>query len=663
MCGFSLLRLRQRLWPCLLFLFPALACARIPDWVWSVAKAEVPAKFADEDAVVLLDWFAREYERDGDHEDRFRWVVKIQSLEGRDEAEFEVSYNKETDRIRDFDIYILHPDRDPVELDKGDCYKHEAGSGDSLVSETWKMGYSAIAEARPGTIIAFEVRRTASSIFADGGITFNGEYPCLLSENEYILPEGWTLEPTERENDSVTIESERTGNRWIWRARNVPGHGELLPGEIYDAVASGVRIRLVPDPAHPPRKPLISWQTWEDLAQYTAKIYARKGSTDGPIRAKALELTADKSDPLEKVRAIARFTQEVNYISISQNLTQGGGYEPHAATETLETFWGDCKDKANLACSLLQAVGIEAYPLLVYSGYDQRTDADWPNPSQFNHAIVAVRSEPDGHWLTTIEHPVLGKLLIFDPTASSTIAGNLPNHLQYRYALLGATTEDPLIWLPLGSSEDRGANREVTATLSVNGDLTAKIVTDYRGLETDDWRELVRSTRASDLRDGLQVGLQSFLRRVTLKNHSIEDVPEENRLTITLDFDSPGYARSLRQRLLIFQPILVDRQSWIPNADDERTNDLRTSPKHFLDHYHYVLPEGFVLDEAPPDVEVERPYALYRITTSYADGILEVTRELVWKPATIPAEDYEDYRSFHRAIRDGDNATIVLAKE
>ena len=109
--------------------------------------------------------------------------------------------------------------------------------------------------------------------------------------------------------------------------------------------------------------------------------------------------------------------------------------------------------------------------------------------------------------------------------------------------------------------------------------------------------------------------------------------------------------------------MLVGRKESIPEADEERTSSIRPAPSFARDTYRLELPPGYVLDEAPEDRLIEKPYGTYQTRLTCENGVLELTRELIWKPEVVSPEDYEDFRAFHRAVREGDNATIVLVKE
>ena len=81
------------------------------------------------------------------------------------------------------------------------------------------------------------------------------------------------------------------------------------------------------------------------------------------IKQKVAELTAGISDPLEKIRALAAFTQrQIRYAAIEIGI---GGHQPHAAGDVLGHRYGDCKDKATLLNTMLQEIGIDSYNVMI----------------------------------------------------------------------------------------------------------------------------------------------------------------------------------------------------------------------------------------------------------------------------------------------------------
>jgi geranylgeranyl pyrophosphate synthase len=76
--------------------------------------------------------------------------------------------------------------------------------------------------------------------------------------------------------------------------------------------------------------------------------------------------------------------------------------------------------------------------VLIYSGDRTRVREEWVSPGQFNHCILAVRVSDETKARSVVQHPSLGRLLVFDATSPTTPVGDLPDHEQGSFALVAA---------------------------------------------------------------------------------------------------------------------------------------------------------------------------------------------------------------------------------
>src|SRR5207247_6082845 len=129
----------------------------------------------------------------------------------------------------------------------------------------------------------------------------------------------------------------------------------------------------------------LTFRDWPAVARWTADVAASQSVVTPPIAALAATLAGRSPDSLSCIRAIARYVQGLNYVAIALNLGRGWGYRPNEAEGVLRAGYGDCKDKANLLCTLLRAAGEDAWLMPVYSGGRDRVDTAWASPAQFNH--------------------------------------------------------------------------------------------------------------------------------------------------------------------------------------------------------------------------------------------------------------------------------------
>ena len=91
--------------------------------------------------------------------------------------------------------------------------------------------------------------------------------------------------------------------------------------------------------------------------------------------------------------------------------------------------YGDCKNKHTLFATLLKAVGIEAWPVLIGAGL--KLDPDVPSPEQFNHVITVI---PSGD-----------KLTWFDTTSGVAPFGTLEKVVRDEEALVIPLTKAPFL--------------------------------------------------------------------------------------------------------------------------------------------------------------------------------------------------------------------------
>jgi len=204
---------------------------------------------------------------------------------------------------------------------------------------------------------------------------------------------------------------------------------------------------------------LRTFSSWKDVSRYKSELSDPQAGYNDAIAAKARDLTASARTEYEKIQAVGRYAQSVNYISIQTGVGRGGGYRPHPAADVFSKNYGDCKDKANLMRAMLKSLNIESYPVSIFSGDPTYVRSEWPSPHQFNHAIIAVKIGDGTESPAIVKHPQIGRLLIFDPTDEDTPVGDLPDHEQGSFALIAAGEHGELMRMPVTEPEANKLDR------------------------------------------------------------------------------------------------------------------------------------------------------------------------------------------------------------
>jgi hypothetical protein len=139
--------------------------------------------------------------------------------------------------------------------------------------------------------------------------------------------------------------------------------------------------------------------TWEGETKRYLNMLAPVLVPDPVAKAEAARLTAGISDPLDKLRALARYVQR----EYEQSDPESGerARMPRTCREIIERKCGDCKEQALLLHQLLSAVQIPSHLALLNAIGPIRTNM--PTFYQFNHVIVAVAIDGKNRFIDCTE--------------------------------------------------------------------------------------------------------------------------------------------------------------------------------------------------------------------------------------------------------------------
>lgn len=186
--------------------------------------------------------------------------------------------------------------------------------------------------------------------------------------------------PTQVSLKDITNGNVRT---LTWELKNVPPL-EYEPGmPPYSSVRAQVH--------------LTSVTSWQQVQNWYVALAAKHLQTDDDIQKQARKLITGLFNQLDQIQALYRYaSHDVRYVGVELGRS---AYEPHLPRETMQNKYGDCKDKAALLVSLLNAVGIKAYMAIVRPNHDGPVNQDLPGPEQFSHAVVYVPRESGDLWI------------------------------------------------------------------------------------------------------------------------------------------------------------------------------------------------------------------------------------------------------------------------
>jgi len=630
-----------------------------PQWVQQAAAIKVPTYEKDVPAVVLVDEQMTTIGSDGRTNEVYNYAVRILRREGRDYAVGRVGYIPDVGKVKEFRAWLLRPGSSEAKRYGKDDAVDIAGDLNDVYNEYRVRRISATDDADAGAVFAYSYTLEDRSVFSQSDWSFQGSLPVISSRYNLTLPEGWRAEAVTFNH--AKIDPRVTGTTYSWELSNLP--------PVPEEPLSPSLTHLVPRLAvsyYPPQTAQVAIRTfsnWGEVAAWMSELEDPQVIVDDALSRKAYELTALAKTEYDKIRAIAQYVQNIQYISIQTGIGRGGGYRPHASNEVFAKSYGDCKDKANLMRAMLKVVGITAIPVSIYSGDPNYVRASWPSPQQFNHCIIAVKVSDQTQASTVIQHPTLGRLLIFDPTDEQTPIGDLPFHLQGSLALIDSKGENDLVRMPETPPEMNQLERIATLELLPDGGIAGQIKEQANGQTAARFRTEFKRLSKPEYTGMIERWLTSGATSARLNKMEPSDNSADGRFTLNVEFSANQYGQLMQGRLLVFKPAVVSRREGLALTAATRKYPVVLRANAYSETVQVKLPTGFKVDEVPDAVKIETPFGSYATSYEVKNNELVFKRQLSQKATTIAPADYETVRKFFEGIRAAENAPVVLAKQ
>jgi hypothetical protein len=640
--------------------FAATAAAgdETPAWLTQAAGASAPPYAKDVPAVVLLDEGQTTIGDDGRIVTVSTYAVRILTRAGRGSAQAVAGYATDTGKVREMRAWLIRPGGQTKRYGKDEIVDFASDTND-VYNQYRTKRINATDEADAGMVFGYQIITEERALFPQTGWSFQGRLPVLMSRYTLTLPAGWSA--TGVTFNHAKVEPVVNGTTYSWELRNLaPIEPEVASPKV---TSLAPRLAISYMPAKGGASSIMgarSFASWTDVSRWYSELSDPQSAPDDAIALKARELTAGAKTELDKIRAIGRYVQDIQYISIQIGV---GRFRPHSAAEVFAKRYGDCKDKANLMRAMLRALKIEAYPVLIYSGDATFVREEWASPSQFNHCIIAVRVSDETKAPTVIQHATLGRLLIFDATDDNTPVGDLPDHEQNSYALIAAGADGTLVRMPVTPPEANRLEREADINLAADGSITANVKERSTGQSAVNerrlFRGLARPAYAKLVEDWITQGATGakVVKVEPADNHA------DGRFALNVDFTAANYGQLMQQRLLVFKPAILSRRESVFLTNVARKHAVVLESQAYTESVNVKLPAGFDVDELPDPVKLETAFGSYSTSYLVRDGQLQFKRTFTQRAATIPPADYAAVRTFFERIRAAEQSPVVLAKK
>lgn len=618
-----------------------------PDVKQIIADAPSSDDYPDADVVILFNHFSHDVSPTGQSRYTTHQVVKILTERGIQKyGDIAIPYQPTSQNIG-VNIARTFASDGTVHLPPEEAFNDVTPPGllsRNLYSDLMWHVISMVALA-PGVCIEYQVTledkietTAGSETWITGGYNFQASEVTLETIYALRMPQDWHLkwkvERTEIEPEIYYDENEII--LYIWRS------GEM------DALPIEDRMPHINDIA--PRLSYSSIKSWDDVYNWYKNLAKDRYTPDEHLQETVARLTQDLTTHEEITRTIYYFVaKQIRYVGIELGQS---AYQPSPATEVLQKQYGDCKDKTTLLISMLDLVGIKAYPVLLSTSPYQRIDTSLPSLSQFNHMIAAVPKDNTEYlWL--------------DPTASTCSYGNLPYTNQGRTGLLIGDAQGKFVDIPVFPAETSTYTTATELQIDKSGNAKGEIRIRMTGQYNTDARWTYQQIPPIEWKDTLAYQLSGRFPHIQVDSVNMSDLDNlQLPIEISVQFHVKNYVKRIKDQLLLLLPIdeFGDYAKYV--AASERTYPLHMDYPMKIEKVILIhLPEEWraVL---PTDIEQDSSFAKTERRYNQNENIVSYRLIFKLKKRTIPVKDYAAAKLFfnHLAREDGSHLLLNESK-
>jgi len=529
--------------------------------------------------------------------------------------------------------------------------------GSELVSDV-KEKILRIPAADPGNIIGYEYEEEDQPFVLQDVWSFQETNPVREAHYSLQLPSGWEYKATWINYPEV--KPTQAGNQAQWVVSDIKAikpENEMPPMR---AVAGLLVLSFVPPGGGANR----GFQNWREMGHWEAGLEQGRRDASPEIKQKVAALTSPAATQLAKMQALAKFVQsDIRYVAIELGI---GGWQPHPAPEIFMHRYGDCKDKATLLSSMLHEIGVDSFFVSINTERGGAAPDRPPMIGWFNHEILAVRLPDvvkDSSLVAVLEHPKLGRLLIFDPTDEWTPFGQLRGELQSNYGLLVTPEGGELAKLPQLPTTRTGVQRTAKLKLSPNGTLSGEFLETRLG-DSGLWQRMTlkSATKEADkikpIETMLSHSLSTFqITKANVLNLNLTDQPFGYQYSLVAE----NYAKNAGNLMLVRPRVLGSKSSDLLETKEPRKYPVEFGgPSRDTDTFEIALPAGYEVDDLPPPVDADYGFASYHSKSEVNGNTLKYTRTFEVKELSVPLNKVEELKKLYRIIAGDERNTAVL---
>lgn len=370
-----------------------------------------------------------------------------------------------------------------------------------------------------------------------------------------------------------------------------------------------------------------TYKSWNDMGRWYWGLVKDQFIPDDEVRRRAEALTNGLKDTPAKVRAIYDYVvQKTRYVGLEFGIH---GYKPYRCAEIFARGFGDCKDKATLIVTMLNALGIKAIPVIVRTANKGDIESAPASLAPFDHMIAYVPSLD----------------LYLDGTAEYTGSLELPAMDRGAMALQVDEGAVQLVHLPDPPATASIDAHKVDVTVGADGAGQLDWHAAVNGVDASEWRvrfhaDATRKQRVQQMLAAILPGSEV----ASVESGDLEDV--EQQVTMHVRGRIPQFAVSQGDTMTI---PLGRKEHMVRTFASLATRKLDVRlPAQFTeeDDWTIHLPAGVKVRSLPTAARASGPFGSYDLDVEAVGNVLHAKTTVTLLKTRVTANDYSAFRTW-----------------
>lgn len=518
------------------------------------------------------------------------------------------------------------------------------------VNNSWNIKKFAVPNIKPGSIIEYKYKINSQYVFHQRDWYFQWRIPVIYSEyNIAMIPfyeYSYLLQGTTKDDIEITSTEDRMNEKFFANVKyhdlkykfvrkDIPAFkSEDFISSVDDYIAKlSFQLSKVNHPHGGVQQVMSTWENLvkeldgnDNFGKFVTKTQKEAGKI---INWKEL---SGKTDA-EKFDFIIEYVKN-NYVWNNQR----GIYTSKSPEKLSAEKNGNAAEINLFTIGLLNAVGIESYPMLVSTRSNGKIKTDYPFLHFFDYVLILSK--------------VNGKNVLSDATETLTQNTRIPEKCINDAGLVIDKRNPMWIKTEPGFSSSTSTNLIINPVNSTEAMVVvSKVLTEYDAVRF----KKMYIDRKGDLK-GLFERQNIELIDSTL---FIKDPLKRNRAQV-YSYQSkykPGFVNGKAY----IAPFLSEVVSQNPLKEKERSYPIDfVFKKQEQFECRLMLPEGFTTEFIPENVDINNELFQLKYTAAKSEGIVLITMSYAFKKAVYEPDEYGQVKSFFDELVKKSNERVVL---